>query len=85
MLEINVNSLENVCFTSGVAPQALNVIPFSFYCSKDSVVTEKINYDLLKAMHGIQTGVIPAPSLIGSSFISKTNEDIPKAMDKDCS
>ncbi|XP_050673490.1 glutamate--cysteine ligase catalytic subunit [Leptidea sinapis] len=55
---------------------------------KDSVVTEKINYDLLKTAHGIQTGNIPAPTLLGSSNISKTNEDIPKAftkmMNRDC-
>ncbi|XP_028175094.1 glutamate--cysteine ligase [Ostrinia furnacalis] len=55
---------------------------------KDSVVTEKINYDLLKTAHGIQTGSIPAPTLLGSSTASKTNEDIPKAftkmMSKDC-
>ncbi|CAG4963101.1 unnamed protein product [Parnassius apollo] len=55
---------------------------------KDSIVTEKINYDLLKTAHGIQTGKIPAPTLLGSSNVSKTNEDIPKAfskmMSKDC-
>ncbi|VVC95437.1 unnamed protein product [Leptidea sinapis] len=55
---------------------------------KDSVVTERINYDLLKTAHGIQTGNIPAPTLLGSSNISKTNEDIPKAftkmMNRDC-
>ncbi|CAG4923557.1 unnamed protein product [Colias eurytheme] len=55
---------------------------------KDSVVSEKINYDLLKTAHGIQTGSIPAPTLLGSSNVSKTNEDIPKAftkmMNKDC-
>ncbi|XP_052737128.1 glutamate--cysteine ligase catalytic subunit [Bicyclus anynana] len=54
----------------------------------DSVVSEKINYDLLKTAHGIQTGAIPAPSLLGGSIVSKTNEDIPtaitKMMNKDC-
>ncbi|CAF4882486.1 unnamed protein product [Pieris macdunnoughi] len=50
---------------------------------KDSVVTEKINYDLLKTAHGIQTGTIPAPSLLGGSNVSKTNDDIPTAF-KDC-
>lgn len=52
------------------------------------MVTEKINYDLLKTAHGIQTGTIPAPSLLGGTNISKTNEDIPKAftkmMSKEC-
>lgn len=46
---------------------------------KDSVVSEKINYDLLKTAHGVQTGTVPAPNLLGSSNVSKTNEDIPKA------
>lgn len=55
---------------------------------KDSIVSEKINYDLLKTAHGVQTGQIPAPKLLGTSTVSKTNEDIPKAfskmMSKDC-
>ncbi|KAJ0181262.1 hypothetical protein K1T71_003347 [Dendrolimus kikuchii] len=55
---------------------------------KDSVVTEKINYDLLKTACGVQSGTIPAPTLLGGSNVSKTNEDIPKAftkmMSKDC-
>ncbi|XP_032514571.1 glutamate--cysteine ligase catalytic subunit [Danaus plexippus] len=55
---------------------------------KDSIVTEKINYDLLKTAYGIQSGTIPAPTLLGSSNVSKTNDDIPKAfskmMSKDC-
>ncbi|CAG9782921.1 unnamed protein product [Diatraea saccharalis] len=49
---------------------------------KDSVVTEKINYDLLKTAHGIQTGAVAAPTLLGGSNVSKTNEDIPKAFTK---
>nr|XP_026484885.1 glutamate--cysteine ligase [Vanessa tameamea] len=56
---------------------------------KDSVVTEKINYDLLKTAHGIQTGSTSAPTLLGGSTASKTNEDIPNAfrrmLSKDCS
>ncbi|XP_046969976.1 glutamate--cysteine ligase [Vanessa cardui] len=56
---------------------------------KDSVVSEKINYDLLKTAHGIQTGSISAPALLGGSTASKTNEDIPNAfrrmLSKDCS
>lgn len=56
-----------------------------FYYSKDSIVTEKINYDLLKTAHGIQTGSIPAPTLLGNILATKTNESIPKAfMNKDC-
>ncbi|XP_022119761.2 glutamate--cysteine ligase catalytic subunit [Pieris rapae] len=50
---------------------------------KDSVVSEKINYDLLKTAHGIQTGAIPAPTLLGGSNVSKTNDDIPTAF-KEC-
>ncbi|XP_075982985.1 glutamate--cysteine ligase [Anticarsia gemmatalis] len=56
---------------------------------KDSVVSEKINYDLLKTACDIQMGKIAAPTLLGGSTVSKTNEDIPKAfskmMSKDCS
>ncbi|XP_063373572.1 glutamate--cysteine ligase [Cydia amplana] len=55
---------------------------------RDSVVSEKINYDLLKTMHGIQTGQVAAPTLLGSSTASKTNEHIPKAftrmLSQDC-
>ncbi|GBP31256.1 Glutamate--cysteine ligase catalytic subunit [Eumeta japonica] len=55
---------------------------------KDSVISEKINYDLLKTAYGIQSGTIAAPTLLGTSSVSKTNEDIPKAlsrmMSKDC-
>lgn len=55
---------------------------------KDSVVSERINYDLLKMAHGIQTGKIAAHTLLGSSVVSKTNEDIPlaftKMLSKDC-
>lgn len=53
------------------------------------MVTERINYDLLKTAHGIQTGALPAPRLLGSSSVSKTNDDIPNAfrrmISKDCS
>ncbi|RVE50980.1 hypothetical protein evm_004389 [Chilo suppressalis] len=56
--------------------------------NKDSIVTERINYDLLKTAHGIQTGAIPAPTLLGGHIASKTNEDIPKAftrmLSKEC-
>ncbi|CAH0722674.1 unnamed protein product, partial [Brenthis ino] len=55
---------------------------------RDSVVTERINYDLLKTAHGIQTGAVPAPRLLGGSSVSKTNDDIPNAfrrmISKDC-
>lgn len=50
--------------------------------SKDSVITDKINYDLLKTAHEIQSGKLSAPTLLGSSNVSKTNEDIPKAFTK---
>ncbi|XP_072935895.1 glutamate--cysteine ligase isoform X2 [Epargyreus clarus] len=56
---------------------------------QDSVVSEKINYDLLKRAYEVQTGAVAAPGLLGGSTVSKTNEDIPKAfskmMSKDCS
>ncbi|KAL4715235.1 hypothetical protein ACJJTC_007817 [Scirpophaga incertulas] len=49
---------------------------------KDSIVTEKINYDLLKTAHAIQSGNMPAATLLGGNVVSKTNEDIPKALSK---
>lgn len=48
----------------------------------DSVVTDRINYDLLKRVQGIQSGEIPCPELLGTSLQSKTQEDIPAAVEK---
>lgn len=53
-----------------------------FVCSKDSKVTEKINYDLLKTIQGIQDGTISCPELLGYFPISKTREEIPSAITK---
>ncbi|XP_067014301.2 glutamate--cysteine ligase isoform X1 [Anabrus simplex] len=48
----------------------------------DSVVSERINYDLLKQIQGIQCGEIPCPELLGTSLQSKTQENIPAAVEK---
>lgn len=48
----------------------------------DSVVSERINYDLLTQIHGIQTGEIPCPELLGTCLQSKTQESIPAAVEK---
>ncbi|PSN53525.1 Glutamate--cysteine ligase [Blattella germanica] len=48
----------------------------------DSVVSDRVNYDLLKRIHGIQTGDIPCPELLGTSLQSKTQESIPAAVQK---
>ncbi|XP_063224221.1 glutamate--cysteine ligase [Bacillus rossius redtenbacheri] len=50
---------------------------------QDSVVSERINYDLLWRIHGIQTGEVQCPELLGTNAQSKTREDIPSAMRKD--
>lgn len=56
---------------------------------RDSVVSERVAYDLLRAAHGVQTGAVAAPRLLGASSVSKTHDDIPEAfrrmMTRDCS
>ncbi|XP_066138172.1 glutamate--cysteine ligase [Euwallacea fornicatus] len=49
----------------------------------DSVVSEIINYDLLKTLRDIQKGTKPCPELIGYSATSKTKENIPHALKND--
>ncbi|KAJ9594296.1 hypothetical protein L9F63_014301, partial [Diploptera punctata] len=48
----------------------------------DSVISEKINYDLLKQIHRIQAGEVPCPELLGAGIESKTQESIPAAVQK---
>ncbi|KAG8329789.1 hypothetical protein J6590_078928, partial [Homalodisca vitripennis] len=48
----------------------------------DSVVSDSINYDLLKTAVDIQKGKIRCSELLGQSNISKTQESIPSAMKK---
>lgn len=50
----------------------------------DSVVSEIINYDLLKTVKDIQTGDKYCPLLLGVSTMSKTKESIPSALSDDC-
>lgn len=49
---------------------------------KDSVVSDKINYDLLKKAKKIQEGLLPCNELIGCFTNSKTTEEIPPAIAK---
>ncbi|KAG5680706.1 hypothetical protein PVAND_010197 [Polypedilum vanderplanki] len=49
---------------------------------KDSIVSEKINYDLLKKAKKIQEGLLPCNELIGCFTNSKTKEEIPPAIAK---
>jgi glutamate--cysteine ligase catalytic subunit len=46
------------------------------------VVSDKINYDLLKKMKDIQSGATPCPELLGQNFITKTREQVPEALAK---
>ncbi|XP_028130655.1 glutamate--cysteine ligase [Diabrotica virgifera virgifera] len=50
----------------------------------DSVVSERINYDLLKTIEEIQSGKKYCPLLLGTSTMSKTKENIPTALRNDC-
>ncbi|XP_048481719.1 glutamate--cysteine ligase isoform X2 [Plutella xylostella] len=50
---------------------------------QDSVVSDRITYDLLKMADGIQSGREPAQSLLGSQVVrTKTNDTIPVAFTK---
>ncbi|KAJ8918410.1 hypothetical protein NQ315_008107 [Exocentrus adspersus] len=51
---------------------------------QDSKVTERINFDLLETIKDIQLGNKPCPDLLGYSTMSKTKENIPNALFKDC-
>ncbi|XP_043254726.1 glutamate--cysteine ligase catalytic subunit [Colletes gigas] len=48
----------------------------------DSVITQRINYDLLKKIQKIATNEISCPELLGTCISSKTNETIPAAVAK---
>lgn len=49
---------------------------------RDSIVTEKINFDLLKKARDIQEGLVQCPQLLGTHTNSKTTETIPPAIQK---
>lgn len=49
---------------------------------KDSVVSERINYDLLTKARLIQEGTLPSPELLGRSNKTKTSDNIPTAIQK---
>lgn len=48
----------------------------------DSVITQRINYDLLKKIHGITSNEVSCPELLGPCIASKTTETIPAAVAK---
>ncbi|KRT86724.1 hypothetical protein AMK59_2452 [Oryctes borbonicus] len=49
----------------------------------NSKISDEIDYDLLKTVHGIQEGIISCPELLGYSTMSKTKESIPTALTKE--
>lgn len=49
---------------------------------QDSIITEKINYDLLTKAKLIQEGKMSCPELLGHCNQSKTKDNIPKALQK---
>lgn len=49
---------------------------------QDSVVSERICYDLLKKAKDIQDGIRPCPELLGTNVNSKTADNIPPAIEK---
>lgn len=49
---------------------------------QDSVVSERICYDLLKKAKDIQDGIRPCPELLGTNINSKTADNIPPAIEK---
>lgn len=50
----------------------------------DSVINDSVNYDLLRTLSKIQNGEISCPELLGHSTVSKTQETIPPAIQKEC-
>lgn len=55
---------------------------FVFFFRKDSIVSERINYDLLKKAKDIQEGIVSCPELLGTSNNTKTTDTIPAAIEK---
>ncbi|XP_020299476.1 glutamate--cysteine ligase catalytic subunit isoform X2 [Pseudomyrmex gracilis] len=48
----------------------------------DAVITQVINYDLLKKIHNIVSNDVPCPELLGQCVSSKTTDTIPAAVAK---
>jgi glutamate--cysteine ligase catalytic subunit len=55
---------------------------YIFTFRSDSIISQRINYDLLKTIHNIETNKISCPELLGPCTISKTSETVPVAMTK---
>lgn len=49
---------------------------------KDSKITQRINYDLLKKVHDIESNKLSCPELLGPCITSKTTESVPTAVAK---
>lgn len=48
----------------------------------DAVITQRINYDLLKKIHNIVSNDVSCPELLGQCVLSKTTDTIPAAVAK---
>lgn len=53
-----------------------------FNYRKDSKITQRINYDLLKKVHDIESNKLSCPELLGPCITSKTTESVPTAVAK---
>lgn len=51
-------------------------------CRQDSVVSDKVNYDLLKRCLAVQQAEDPCEELLGHVNRTKTSEDIPNSITK---
>ncbi|GAB1867770.1 Glutamate--cysteine ligase [Camponotus japonicus] len=49
---------------------------------QDAVITQRINYDLLKKIHSIVSNDVLCPELLGQCILSKTTDTIPAAVAK---
>lgn len=54
---------------------------YSWY-RHDSVITQRINYDLMKKIDSIVSNEVSCPELLGPCISSKTTETIPPAVAK---
>lgn len=57
---------------------------FNIKCKNrhDAVITQRINYDLLRKIHSIVSNDISCPELLGQCVSSKTTDTIPAAVAK---
>lgn len=56
---------------------------FSFFVHRqDSVVSDRINYDLLKKIKSLQNDEFACPELLGNESQTKSRECLPRAIQK---